>query len=434
MASAAGRPYVIISTDAHAGADLLEYKPYLEKKYHDEFDAWASSFREPWTDYDVEMMDTDDEFLRIGGSSFLAPYNWDSDKRLVHMDEEGITAEVLFPNTVPPFYPSGVITAPAPSTKADYEYRWAGIQAHNRWLVDFCAKAPGRRAGLAQVFLHDLDDTVAEVRWAREAGLAGILIPADHHEALVNLYKPNLDRFWAVCNELDMPVHRHSVMVGPAESADDGPAGPPIGLLEGMWFAHRGIGHLIFGGVFDRYPELKFVLTEAFCYWVPTELAMMEALCRNGMEKGNASYPFTHRAVEALRLSPTEYFKRNCYLGASLMIGADVESRHEIGVDRIMWGADYPHHEGTWPHTRLALRVNFAGLPEDEVRAMTSVTAAKVYGFDLDALQEIADRIGPTVDEVAKPVSLDEVPTNSFCTTFSDVRNRMDVALSGKRE
>ena len=97
------------------------------------------------------------------------------------------------------------------------------------------------------------------------------------------------------------------------------------------------------------------------------------------------------------------------------MIKADVEVRHQIGAERIMWGADYPHHEGTWPHTKLALRVNFSDVPEDEVRAMTSVNAASLYGFDLDLLQTVADRIGPTVEEIATPRGHDQIPQHNFC-------------------
>ena len=69
------------------------------------------------------------------------------------------------------------------------------------------------------------------------------------------------------------------------------------------------------------------------------------------------------------------------------MTYGEVAMRYEIGVDRIMWGADYPHHEGTWPHTLLALRLLFSELPEQEVRQMTSENAAEVYGFDLATLQ-----------------------------------------------
>src|SRR5262249_14030432 len=156
------RPYVIISSDAHGGASLLDYRAYLDQSFREDFDAWVANFTDPWTDFDAEVRDHDDEFLRSAPASFLSPYNWDNEKRLSHMDEEGIAAEVVFPNTVPPFYPSGAITAPPPSTSEEYRYRWAGVQAHNRWLVDFCDQATGRRAGLAQVFLWDVDDAVAE--------------------------------------------------------------------------------------------------------------------------------------------------------------------------------------------------------------------------------------------------------------------------------
>ena len=70
MADNTGRRYALISSDAHAGADLLGYKSYLDPKLYDDFDAWAADFTEPWTDYDIEMMDTDDQFLRVGHRHF----------------------------------------------------------------------------------------------------------------------------------------------------------------------------------------------------------------------------------------------------------------------------------------------------------------------------------------------------------------------------
>jgi hypothetical protein len=87
-------------------------------------------------------------------------------------------------------------------------------------------------------------------------------------------------------------------------------------------------------------------------------------------------------------------------------------------VDRLMWGADYPHTEGSFPNTRLALRLLFSDVPEDEVRTMTSTAAAEVYGCDLDKLQAIADEIGPTVEEVATPVAPDELPSESYSASI----------------
>ena len=77
-----------------------------------------------------------------------------------------------------------------------YELRWAGLKAHNRWLADFCAETPGRRAGMAQIFLNDVDDAVAEIVWAREHGLfGGILLPGVPPDSgLPPLFAPDYDR------------------------------------------------------------------------------------------------------------------------------------------------------------------------------------------------------------------------------------------------
>lgn len=417
--------YVLISSDGHAGAELWDYKPYLAREFHDEFDAWAQQFTEPWADYDRELTDTDDENIRIGVASSMSPYNWDSDKRMEHLDHEGIVAEVLFPNTVPPFYPSSTITAPAPSTEDEYRYRWAGVQAHNRWMADFCDQTPGRRAGLAQVFLSDLDDAIAEMRWAKEAGLAGVLIPSDHMLHLVNLYELQLDPFWAACSDLAMPVHRHSIAVGPPETPESGPAAIAVGAHETHLFFQRGLAHLMFGAVFERFPELEFIFTETGSAWIAAELPRLDGAVSMGKVKGSTAYPLFHRAVEQLQTSPSEYFARNCHVGISLALGADIEARHQLGADRLMWGADYPHHEGSFPHSRLALRILFSDVPEDEVRQMTSINAAGVYGFDLDALQKIADRVGPTVEEIATPVAPEELPSSSLGHTVGRAIDRL---------
>ena len=432
MAAAGSQRCVLISSDAHAGADIADYKPYLEHEFHEEFDAWAATFSDPWSELDLELAQ-DDPNLHLGTASFLSPYNWDSDQRLVHMDSQGIAAEVVFPNTVPPFYPSGYITAGAPSNAQEYRLRWAGIKAHNRWLVDFCSKAKERRGGLAANFLNDIDEAIREVRWARDNGLAGVLIPADHMSQLVNLFERHLDPFWAVCCELSMPVHRHTVTVSPPETPDTGPAAEAVGAHETFLFFNRGLGHLVFGGVLERFPDLKFVFTETGLTWVTALLQQMEYEYAQGNDKRTTLYPHFHRAIEGLRLTPTEYFERNCYLGASLMLSAEVAARHQIGVNRIMWGADYPHHEGTFPHTLTALRLNFSEVPEAEVRAMTSLTAAEVYGFDLDRLQSIADRIGPTPEEIATPVSLDDLPLDTRCMTIADALDPISVSSASGR-
>ena len=91
----------------------------------------------------------------------------------------------------------------------------------------------------------------------------------------------------------------------------------------------------------------------------------------------------------------------------------------KVGLDKVMWGSDYPHHESTYPYTTEGLRLAFSDWDPDEVRQVTSRTAAEVYDFDLAALAPIAARVGPRVDEVALP--LDEVPADSGSPAFTQL-------------
>jgi hypothetical protein len=119
-------------------------------------------------------------------------------------------------------------------------------------------------------------------------------------------------------------------------------------------------------------------------------------------------------------MTATERFQKNCYVGASLLTGMEIGLRSALGVDRMMWGADYPHHEGSFPYTDLALRAIFSELPEEEVRMMTSENAARCYGFDLDQLQVVADEIGPSPEHVAVPLAQDEFPDFTMSISIWD--------------
>ena len=402
----ASRRYVLISTDCHAGADLRDYKPYLEKRWHDDFDRWADGYFDLWGDIDTESE------WKAGVSSYMSPLNWDSDKRTEALETEGIVAEVIFPNTVPPFFPNGALAAPGPRSREEYECRWAGLKAHNRWLKDFCDLAPGRRFGIAQIFIDDVDDTLAEIRWAKEAGMRGVLLPADHHLKLHNLYYTKYEPMWALCEELDMPIGRHGATVGSDEDAGAIDAAHAMGVFETLYFAQRTLAQLIFAGVFERHPRLKVVFTETGTgSWVLDMATTLDQFVRSAKVPGAISTMFAGPAVEKLSLLPSEYARRSCWVSA-LVNGTDPERREEIGIDRLMWGADFPHHEGTAPYTKVALRGTISGVPEDDIRQIVAGNAAELYGADLEYLQGLADRVGPTVEEIATPLREDEIPAD----------------------
>jgi predicted TIM-barrel fold metal-dependent hydrolase len=418
--------YVVISSDCHAGADLLGYKPYLAKKWHEEFDEWAAAYTNPWDFVDPRLasegFNAKDAEILTGAASWHSSLNWDSGRRLKDLECDGVVAEVIFPNTAPPFMPGSVLSGKGPATRDEYEHRWAGLQAHNRWLADFCADAPGRRAGIAQVLFDDLDDAVAEVREIKRLGLTGgILLPMDGPlGGTISLSSPDLEPLWQVCAELDVPVHKHSS--APPEQpgvAGSGRGNVAIGFAERQFFNHRCVAQLIFSGVLERHPTLKVVLSESGSGWVPNHLAMLDSIYRNGQDPSGL-FAFLTPSLEGLTLSPSEYFARNFFLGASLFTPGEAASRHEIGVDRIMWGVDYPHAEGTFPYSRTAMSLVLADVPPHEVADILGLTAARVFDFDVAQLTEVANRVGPTVVGVATaPARLPTVPGESLSPVFS---------------
>jgi predicted TIM-barrel fold metal-dependent hydrolase len=411
-----GKPYVLISTDCHAGADLRDYRPYLEQRWHEEFDLWADGYFDLWGE-----IEPDGEW-QAGCSSYMSPLNWDSTKRVEALEREGIAAEVLFPNTVPPFFPNGALAAPGPRTPDEYERRWAGLRAHNRWTKDFCDELPGRRFGLAQLLIDDVDEAVAEIRWAKDAGLRGILLPADHHLKLHNLYYESYDPIWAVCEELEMPIGRHGALPASDEEGSVD-AAHACGVWETAYFAHRTLFQLIFSGVFERHPGLKFTFTECGSGSWDLDLArQMDGFVQGAMVPDTLANMFAGEALGKLSMKPSEYARQNIRQ-STMCNGDDLPRRHEIGLHRLMWGADFPHHEGLAPYTGLALRGLASSVPEEDLREIFAGTAAEIYGADLDFLQGVAERIGPTVAEVATPLTPAEAPADPNFTGLGTADN-----------
>ena len=174
-----------------------------------------------------------------------------------------------------------------------------------------------------------------------------------------------------------------------------------LGLYEVFVFTRRPLWFLVLGGVFDRHPNLKVVVTENGVQWLPSLIRDME------------QFFDTHGSVPvraSLERRPAEYFADHVFIGGSLMQRFEAEMRDEIGVERMMWGADYPHLEGAAPEHRKVLQHVLGGLPEADLRRILGQNAVDLWGFDAEVLQAIADRVGPTVDDLARALPADDVP------------------------
>lgn len=382
--------YLIVSTDGHAGLLPEKYRDYVDPQHRDVFDLHVAEEIAMRAAREKDFLIKDyNEKWRSGNEHKLAAA-WDSELRIEVIDDDGVAAEVLFPDGIternaPPFG-AGLGLKP---WGVDPELQWAGARAHNRWIAEFCQMLPLRRIGLAIVpMLYDVDQAVKEVEWAHDNGLQGILIPA-----LMGDYDPyNHPKYypvWQICEERGIVVHNHS---GPSPDYDfQLPGAMGVFLVEFAWWAARPLWHMIFGGVFEKFPKLKYCLTEVSEFWVPSMLEMMDV---------RASVKHTSGKLGDFRsnltMKPSEYFDRNCWLSASALFDeGSTAVRQDIGMDNIMWGTDFPHPEGCWPQTREKMLRYMTGIPEDELTKMLGTNAIKCYDLDAAALSEIANRVGP---------------------------------------
>ena len=371
--------YTIISADCHAGGSHKQYREYLDPRFHDDFDAWRGKYKNPFRD--------------LGDTRRYR--NWDNEMRNGQQEADGIVGEVVFPNTVPPFFPSFVLFAQPPKPD-EYEHRRAGIHAHNRWLVDWCGEFPERRAGIGQIFVNDVDDAIEDVRFIKQHNLrGGVLLPnvAPDVDWVKPLYDPIYDPLWAVIEDLEVPVNVH----GGTGVPDYGPY--PVSMLlyinEASFYSQRPLVQFILSGIFERFPRLKFVVTESGCAWVPPLLTRLDRVLGRIRDTG---------ATGEIRYG-AEHFRQNVWMGVSQPGPADAAARYEIGLDKFMWGSDYPHDEGTAPFTREHLRALFSDTDPAELRRLLAGNVADLYGFDLDALAPMAAQFGPTVGEIATPLT-----------------------------
>jgi predicted TIM-barrel fold metal-dependent hydrolase len=378
--------YTVISSDCHAGADLADYRPYLEGRWHGEFDRWLDGYENPFRDLTAPD----------------ANRNWDNGVRQAALEADGIVGEVIYPNTVPPFFPMSGLVTPTPPA-ADYQLRLAGIRAHNRWLAEWCSEVPGRRAGIGQILLNDAVEAVRDVNWIADHNLmGGALLPGVPPGSGIDpVHSPAYDPVWRACEERGVVVNVHGGGGLPNEGYF--PATLALFVLEAGFFSHRPVWSLVMGGVFDRFPDLRLVVAEAGSKWIPDTLKAMDEIQAKQDEGSIGALTF----IDPFHLGrrPSEYWATNCWVGASFMNREDAVDRHLIGVDRIMWGSDFPHEEGTYPFTREALANTYSGMDADEVAKMVGGNAAHVYGFNLDRLDRIAAEIGPEVGMVAQPIN-----------------------------
>jgi predicted TIM-barrel fold metal-dependent hydrolase len=394
--------YLVISSDCHAGLPADQYREYVDPKFRGQYDesiAAAESMRTarmgPSEDRDRWVAEWREEIADHGGMRG----SWDASVRDKELDGDGVACEVIFPDADAAGV-GGVSGTPfgaglGSSGDSDPVLVMQGAKAHNRWLAELCAESPERRVGVALVpILHDHEAAIEEIAWAADHGLRGVMIPT-RWMSQPSYNDPVYDPIWAACVDHDMVLHTHSG-AGPTDISF-GPGTMAIYASEAGWWAARPMHVLILGGVFERFPTLHYCVAENGAWWVPDLRERMDA---KWIGDHNTRKFGTEVFRGGLSMKPGDYIDRNCWLGASTMHQTEVDRRHGIGIDNLMWGNDFPHPEGTWPHTREWLRMRFHDVPVDETRKILGLNAVDCYGFDAAALAPLVERIGPTVDDI----------------------------------
>jgi len=308
----------------------------------------------------------------------VLPAAYDVKDRLALMDEAHIHAAIIYPNVIG--------FGGQNTSRVDPELRMVSTQIYNDAMIELQEESSGRLLPMATLPWWDVAEAVKETERAKANGLRGININSDPHmhkghdgEMLPDLSCEYWNPLWEACEGLDMPINFH---IGASEISMDwvGTAGWPSlsqnhksGIAGTMMFIDNGrvMGNIIYSGMLDRFPKLKFVSVESGVGWIPFVLECLDHEFKSLVRPSN------------LELRPSDYFRRNfyaCFWFEQRDIGHMIE---QVGVDNCMFETDFPHVVCLHPDPMAQIEEGLAKMDPESRRKVMSTNAARVYKIDL---------------------------------------------------
>jgi predicted TIM-barrel fold metal-dependent hydrolase len=289
---------------------------------------------------------------------------WDPKARLTEQDRDGVALEVLYPSV-------GMILCNHP----DADYKHACFAAYNEWIAQFCAQDPTRLIGQGQTALRSVEEGIADLEHMKELGLRGAMLPgyaACHDDG--DFDDPRWDPLWRAAVDLGMPLSFHILTTSQDQLGGTRFRGPRMnGFLAIIRGCQDIIGTMIFGGVFERFPQLQVVCVEADAGWVPHWMYRAD----HAMER--------HRnwltASASMTRYPSEYFRENI----SVTFQDDwvaFQTAHLMNHEKLMWASDHPHSDATFPNSQTVLAEQTAHLSTAVRDAITWKNCARLYGLE----------------------------------------------------
>ncbi len=282
--------------------------------------------------------------------------------RLADQERDGVIAEVIYPNTSLFLYNS-----------SDAEYQLAVAKAYNDWAGELFGARRDRFAPVAIVPVEDVAEAVAEVERVARLGYRAIKIPITNARRPYNL--PAYEPLWAACaaNRLVVSLHAFSNAVDtyPADwGEEEGHGGALAHMALSMADGQNPAALLISSGALQRHPDLRFVVVECGAGWLAWLLYVLD-------EQVAKKHMWVRPRLEML---PSEFFRRQ----GGVTFSDDPVALNNLaftGADVLLWGSDYPHDEGTFPHSREVIERTFAGVSAADKRKIVHDNAKRIYGL-----------------------------------------------------
>lgn len=290
-----------------------------------------------------------------------APGARDVALRMKDLDNEGIWGELVFPSL-------GMWSSSFRTPEALRE----ALRVSNDWAKEAIEGASPRLVATAQVSTLDIDDAVHELERVAAMGYRAVFMPTTPHPLQKDYNYDVWEPFWALAEEANIVIAFH-IGTDPIDLAGGasagvvfrGPGGAVLNYTETTYSGQRAVTKMVASGALDRHPNLKVLVSEGGATWVP--------FVADRIEEGYRQHAALVRPK--LKRSPREIIYSQVY--ASFQHDASaVAAASSMGYDKVMWGSDYPHMEGTFGHTQETLHGLFDGVdPKLQERITVGVFA-----------------------------------------------------------
>lgn len=365
-----GYPFPVISADSHITEAPNTYTDYIDPAYRDV----APTIVRDDKGTDIFVVDgmkrsiplslvaaagVPAEELTATGGRFedLHRGGWDPEARLTDQDRDGVSAEVIYPSV-------GMSICNHP----DFDYKKACFDAYNRWIAEYCGAHPDRLLGCGQTAMRSVEEGIADLESIRDLGLRGVMMPGD--PAVEDYDSTVYDPFFEAAVDLGLPLSFHILT-----TRADRPRGPKMNSFLSIVRGNQDIlGTFVFGGVFERHPDLKVVCVEADAGWAPHFMYRMD-------HAYNRHRYWLPPGQELTKL-PSEHFREHIYL----TFQDDWVAFRMLDMcnpRRIMWANDFPHSDSTWPWSQELLAEHTADLSPHDRDRIVHDNVAELYGLSV---------------------------------------------------